>query len=459
MKKISVAITAILMMALIVSGCGKSASAPASTNTKTNSKTDTGSNTKTGSKTNSSSSTANITVWDIQTGPLQKTFKAANQQFNDSHKDIHAKLQFYSNDNYKQKIQIAMAANNPPDVIFGWGGGVLKTYVDAKKVVNLDDMLKANPDYKKKFFPGVWGNVTFNGHVYGVPEGTGTQPELLFYNKTMLNKYNLPVPKTWDQLLSDVKTLKSHHVIPISIGARDQWPDLMWLMYLTDRVGGPDVFKNILENKPNAWSDPAVLKAATMIQQLVDAGAFGNGYSSVSANSNQDIALLYSGKAAMLLQGDWVFPNIKSSAPDFTKNDLSWALFPSVQGGKGDPNDLMGNITNYYYISAKSKNIKAAEQYVRDVPLSDLETKQDIPNGIVPPVKGLSDQLSSAPNSAFLKSVYSMAEKAPVYVTGWDQLLPPSEAQVLLKQLSALFLKGTTPQKFVDAMNNAIPKS
>jgi hypothetical protein len=48
----------------------------------------------------------------------------------------------------------------------------------------------------------------------------------------------------------------------------------MYLEYLTDRIGGPGVFQAIELGKPNAWSNPAVVKALSDIQQLARAGAF-----------------------------------------------------------------------------------------------------------------------------------------------------------------------------------------
>ncbi|WP_067932135.1 ABC transporter substrate-binding protein [Alicyclobacillus kakegawensis] len=455
LKKSALVTTALaLTFTGLVAGCGTGGN---TSNAGSNSNTQSSNGSNGGSASSSTSHT--ITIWDSESGTMQNMMQTATDNFNKSQKQVTAKIQFYNDNAYKQKIQIAMGANNPPDIIFSWGGGTLKTYVDAHKVVNLDSFLKANPSYKNKFFPGVWGNVTFNGHVYGVPEGAGTQPELLFYNKAIFRKYHLPVPTTWPQLLSDVKTLKANGIAPISLGARDQWPDLLWLMYLTDRIGGPSVFNNIINNKPNAWSNPAVAKAIQMIQQLIRAGGFENGYAGVSADSNEDQALLYSGKAAMLLQGSWIFPSLKSSAPQFTSQDLGWTTFPKVPGGKGNPNDLMGNISTYYSVSSSSKDISGAEEYLKDVPLNSYEIKTEIQNGVIPPVKGLAGDFKNVPDSNFLTYVYNKAEKAPVFVTGWDQLLPPSEAQTLLKDLNSVFVLKMTPQQFVKSMNAAIPKS
>jgi len=43
---------------------------------------------------------------------------------------------------------------------------------------------------------------------------------------------------------------------------------------MTDRIGGPGVFQAIELGKPNAWSNPAVIKALGDIQPLAKAGAF-----------------------------------------------------------------------------------------------------------------------------------------------------------------------------------------
>ncbi|WP_062305735.1 ABC transporter substrate-binding protein [Alicyclobacillus sendaiensis] len=441
-KRWGVAACATLLPLSLLTGCGASTNVTSSTNEAA-----------------SASTPVTITIWDNEQGPMQQIAQTATNAFNTSQHKIKANIIFFSNDAYKQKIQIAMGANTPPDLIYGWGGGILKTYVDAHKVIPLDTFLKANPAYKNKFFPSVWGNVTINGHIYGVPEGGGTQPEFLFYNKDIFKQYDLPVPATWNQLINDVKALKNHGVIPIALGARDEWPDLMWLMYLTDRIGGPSVFNGIIANKPNAWDNPAIIKAVQMIQQLVKMGAFEPGYSGVSADSNEDQALLYSGRAAMLLQGSWIYPTLQQAAPQFTANQLGWTMFPSVPGGKGNPADLMGNISTYYYISSTSKYPWADETYLKDVVLNSYMVNQELKNGVVPPVKGLGAKVRNQPDGRFLYYAYTQAEKAPVFVTGWDQLLPPQEAQTLLQDLSSVFLLKMTPQQFVQSMNSSMPRS
>ncbi len=232
------------------------------------------------------------------------------------HPSIHATVQFFQNDPYKQKLQAAMGEHKPPDIFFGWGGGILKSYIDAGDVYDLTSDLNAAPAWRERFLPSVMGSVTFNGRIYGVPNN-GVQPVVFLYNKDVFGKYGLAVPQTWNDLLSLVNTLKRNNVQPIALGGASKWPYLMYEEYLVDRIGGPQVFDAVVANQSGAWSHPAFLKANTLIQELVSAGAFGAGFASVSYDTGQASALLYTGKAAMHLMGVWDFNTIASDDPAF----------------------------------------------------------------------------------------------------------------------------------------------
>ncbi|MBV9230819.1 MAG: extracellular solute-binding protein, partial [Chloroflexi bacterium] len=312
------------------------------------------------------SSTSTVTIWDIRTGSEQQVVKTITSDFNSSHPNIHAALNFFQNDPYKQKLQVAMGAHNPPDIFFGWGGGILKSYIDANDVYDLTNDFNSDSSWKNRYIPSILAGATFNGKIYGLPT-SGVQPEVFFYNKDIFKQYNLNPPQTWNELLSVVNTLKQHNLIPIALAGGSKWPYLMYAEFLTDRIGGPDAFNAVLTNQSNAWSQDAFIKANTAIQQLVTMGAFGPSFASVVADTNQDAALLYTGKAAMMLQGSWNFPVIATNSPDFIQSGkLGWFPFPAVEGGKGDPSDLYGNPCNYYSISSTAKSTKDCVTYLKD---------------------------------------------------------------------------------------------
>lgn len=418
-----------------------------------------GSNQSTTTGSSSGSSTSTITVWDIRTGSEQKVIQNITNDFNSKHSNVRANVNYFQNDPYKQKLQVAMGAHNPPDIFFGWGGGILKSYIDANGVYDMTSDFNADPKWKDRILPSVLSGATFNGKLYGVPT-SGVQPVLFFYNKDIFKQYNLNPPQTWNELLSAVTTLKQHNVIPISLAGGSKWPYLMYAEYLADRMGGPDAFNNVLAGKAGAWSQDAFIKANTMIQQLVDMGAFGSSFASVVADTNQDTALLYTGKAAMMLQGSWNFPVVQTNSPNFIQGGkLGWFPFPAIEGGKGDVKDIYGNPCNFYSISKAAKSPQACITYLKDAVLADEEVKQFIAVGDVPPIQGIESQLASAQNGEWLQYNYKMVQTSPLFQLSWDQALLPQPAQALLTNLDQLFLKQITPKQFSDNMNKTLGAS
>jgi raffinose/stachyose/melibiose transport system substrate-binding protein len=326
-------------------------------------------------------------------------------------------------------------------------------------VYDLTSDFNADPTWKNRIIPSVLAGATFDGKLYGVPT-SGVQPEVFFYNKDIFKQYNLNPPQTWNEFLSVVNTLKQHNIIPIALAGGSKWPYLMYAEFLTDRIGGPDAFNAVLTKQANAWSQDAFIKANTAIQQLVTMGAFGSSFASVVADTNQDAALLYTGKAAMMLQGSWNFPVIQTNNPGFIQGGkLGWFPFPAVEGGKGDAGNLYGNPCNFYSISKTAKSPQNCVTYLKDAVLADEEVKQFIAVGDVPPVQGIEAQLASAPNGEWLQYNYKLVQTSPHFQLSWDQILGPQPAQAVLTNLDQLFLKQITPQQFSDNMNKTLSAS
>jgi raffinose/stachyose/melibiose transport system substrate-binding protein len=394
-------------------------------------------------------------IWAIQ-GGAAKVYQDSVQRFNQSHPEK-LDLQIFQNDPYKQKLRVAMGAGNPPDIFYGWGGGVLNSYVKAGDVYDLTPDLQQDPAWKNKYFPNVMQSVTFDGKTYGVPM-RGVQPVVLFYNKDVFQKADVQPPQTWPDLLTAIGKLKAAGVTPISVGGASTWTYLMWEEYLVDRLGGPQVFHDVLAGKPGAWSQPAFVQANTMIQQLIDAGAFGNSYSSVNYDTGQQTALLYTGKAGIELMGSWDFSSIVQAQPDFIKSGkLGWTTFPTIPGSLGDPTDVVGNTTNFYSISQKSTHQKEAIDYLKNTVMDDQYVDQLIKVGDVPPVQGIEPKLDHADNSSYIQFIYRRTQNAPNFQLSWDQALSPDQAQAVLTNLEQVFLKKTTPQHFSAAMDG-VPK-
>jgi raffinose/stachyose/melibiose transport system substrate-binding protein/xylobiose transport system substrate-binding protein len=348
-----------------------------------------------------------------------------------------------------------MGAPNAPDLFFNWGGGHLKQYVDARQVADLTPEFEKDPAWRDAFLPVVMKTAQLNGRYYGVPE-RGMQPIVLFHNKDAFAAAGAQPPKTWDDVLKLVDTFKARKVTPFALAGSQGWTELMWLEYLLDRVGGPAKFQAIMEGKPGAWNDPAVLRSLTMMRDLIDRGAFGTNFGSVDYDVGGASTLFAQGKAAMHLMGSWEYSTQLGQNPDFVKKGrMGWTAFPSVPGGTGDPRNVVGNPANFYSVSAGSKDKPTAIRFLKEGMTSDAYVKGLISVGEVPPIKGLEPKLRSGPDAPYTTFVYSLASSAPDFTQSWDQALTPSVSQTLLTNLQKFFLKEIDPQEFATAMGKA----
>jgi raffinose/stachyose/melibiose transport system substrate-binding protein len=407
----------------------------------------------TGSGKNGSGATGSITMWLVTTGPSPANTAIQNlvSSFDKSHHGDHITIDFVENQSYKQKIQLAMGAGNQPTIFWTWGGGVLQQYIKAGDVQSLGQ----SPSWASSFLPSSLGAVTYKGQLYGVPV-EGTQPVYFFYNKAIFKQYNLTFPATWNGLLSTIATLKAHGVAPISLANGDQWPGLMYLEYLTDRIGGPTVAQNLEANKPNGWSNPAVTQALTDIQALVQAGAFQSGYDSLHFSGGGSDALVYSGKAAMQLMGDWDISSILGSDKSFvTGGNLGMASFPTLPGGTGNAADLAGNTASYIAVSSKASAAQkvVAEAFLEDALTSTSYARAEVGAGEVPVTTGAAPLFKGQSLASFDTTIYNSVQTAPSFQYSWDQAMTPQVANVMLTNLAQVFELTETPAKFESVLN------
>jgi raffinose/stachyose/melibiose transport system substrate-binding protein len=402
----------------------------------------------------------NTTYWFLSGQPQQNIRQHSVDRWNKANSNNQIKATSYLNDAYKTKIKTALGAGQGPTIIWGWGGGGLKSWVDAGQVDDLTSWFDQNADLKNKLFASSFGPATIDGKIYAMPAET-VQPIVFMYNKKVFDQVGAQPPQTWDDLMALIPKFRAKGIAPISLAGQSVWTNMMWLEFLVDRIGGPDVFGAVFNGEPNAWSNPAVIQGLTMAQQLVQAKGFVDGFQSIVADQNADQALLYTGKAAMMLHGSWTYASMKSDGGDFvTGGNLGWMNFPAINGGKGDPSNTVGNPGQYLSINSKaSADAKdTAKKFFQTQVLSDAEVKEWIDTGGVPIVNGSNSQLAKSDDKEFLTFVYDVASKAKVFAQSWDQALSPTAATVLLDNISKLFQLSISPQQFANNMNQVIGK-
>jgi raffinose/stachyose/melibiose transport system substrate-binding protein len=397
------------------------------------------------------------TFWYLTSQPNEGIRDDTVKRFNAANPDTQIKSTKFANDAYKTKIKTAIGAGQGPSIIWGWGGGGLREYVKNNQVEDLTSFFSENPAQKERRFPSAFEAATVDGKVYALPAETVT-PIVFYWNKKVFDKVGVQPPQSWGEIMALVPKFNEAGVAPFSLGGQSRWTNMMWLEFLLDRIAGPEIFQNAFSGKANAWSDPAVLDMLTKIQDLVKANGFIKGFSSITADSNADLALLYTGKAAMMVHGAWTYGTMKTAGGDFVSSgSLGYMNFPPVEGGKGDPSNTVGNPGQYYSISSKATDAEkaTAKKFFSTSVLDDAEVKAWADSGSVPIVKGSNAQFSGA-DAPFLNFIYDTASNAKSFAQSWDQALPATAAESLLDNIAKLFQLSITPQEWVDNMNKVI---
>ena len=109
------------------------------------------------------------------------------------------------------------------------------------------------------------------------------------------------------------------------------------------------------------------------------ADGFIKGFSSITADSNADLALLYTDKAAMMLHGSWTYGTMSTDGGDFVSGgNLGYMNFPPVEGDKGDPTATTGNPAQYLSISSKATDAQkeTAKKFFATGVLTDAEIQE-----------------------------------------------------------------------------------
>ena len=402
----------------------------------------------------SGGSNAGATMWGLTGGDQDTTLEPSLLDWNKANPDTQIKATYFANDAYKTKIRTAVGAGSAPTILYGWAGGTLNSYAQADKVVDLTDAFATAKD---KFLPSVFDQGVIDGKTYAVPMEAVT-PIMFYFNEAVLDQAGVEVPETWDDILAAIPKLDAIGVAPFSLAGASKWPELMWEEYLVDRVAGPEAFNDVMAGKEDSWSNPGIIKANEMIQELVEAGGFVDGFSSVTADSNADVALLYTGKAAMMLQGAWAYTTFLDQAPDFVTDGLGYTTFPAVDGGVGDPANIVGNPSGYFSVSSAASEAeqKTAIDYLVNGVFDDAYTQRMLDGNQVPPIQGIGDRISANEGSNFASEVYQLTESAPNFQMSWDQALPSAQATALLTNLDQLFNLKITPEEFSENMNKTI---
>lgn len=179
----------------------------------------------------------------------------------------------------------------------------------------------------------------------------------VFYNKDIFAANSLEVPQTYQAFLDVCEALKAKDILPVSLGIKDGWPQIM----LANMLAGTDLLAKdpTWGSQRNAdtvkFNNPELTKAMEKYQFICQNYA---GDSLPSITYTQMLELFFTGKAAMLPMGSWVNAEVAKGLQEF---EVGWFPMP----GDNDAKVLSVFVNEGLSISATSKYPDACKDFVK----------------------------------------------------------------------------------------------
>ncbi len=406
-----------------------------------------------------------IILWDIATDePAKSTQEGAVQRFMADYPNIKITQVHQQNDNYKQQLVVAMSSGQAPNIYVHWGGGPMAEYYNSGYANDITDMY-AKYDHPE-FIDAAVAQSTYDGKMLAIPFG-GLSGCDIYYNKTIFKDLGLEVPQTIDELEDVCDTLKANGITPFSLANASKWTGSMYYMYLVARHSGNAEFDAAYtQENGGTFTSEAFIYAGEKIQDWVKKGYFPDGVNSLSADDNQDRALLYDGSAAMMLHGAWQVSGIKNDNEEWYNENIGVFRFPedSEAKAKGVPQDVeigtaigMGMSFNCYNDDGTVNQdmldacYVLATQYYND----DTYNNDQLSTGTQPSIKGMEENIDD-PNMKIIADVFFNASNVQLW---YDQYLPASVTEVHKNCMTELFGLEKTPKEIGEEHDAAMQKA
>ena len=271
-----------------------------------------------------------------------------------------------SNEEWKTKVLTDFMTGSEPDVLFYFTNADADPFINAGKVVSIEEIREEYPDYATNMKESMMA-IASDGRHYAVPSSGFW--ETLFVNQAVLEECGVAMPGadyTWEQFLQDCEAIKQTGYTPIACSLYEI--PHYWFEFAVMNNGslGSHLEVPTLDENGKLREDAVSQKwigALEDIRLLYEAGFFPR--NTLTATDAETTALFGEGKAAFLIDGSWKVGYFTKNYPE-KLDDFKVRFVPGK--GQRPATDAIGGISMGYFITRKAwedpKRREAAVEFV-----------------------------------------------------------------------------------------------
>ena len=330
-------------VALALTACSANSSGPGSTAGAANS-----------SGPGSTAGTTTITFSYLWGGDEAKALEQIIANFNASQSQI--KVVGVSSPDAQKQLTSMSSSNGSFDISDNFDNAV-GSWASKGILAPLDDYLQPDGVDLSAFAPATMGSMQYNGKTYALPIAVHTQE--LLYNKDLLDKAGVQPPTTMDELAVAIKKLtvtdSSGNITQIGLG-NPSTSTLFTTLGFAFGGGwdGPD-------GKTPSPDDPKNIQALDWYTNALTTPFGANKITAFTSGLGQYMSAqdpFYTGKEAMVVDGEWQAVNIPKVAPN-----LNWGVV-DIPAASADLAGATAVSSSMLFIPANSKHKAEAAKFL-----------------------------------------------------------------------------------------------
>lgn len=279
-----------------------------------------------------------------------------------------------------------------------------------------------------------------DGKLYGVP--FASQTLVIYYNKKIFAQYKLSPPKTWEEFLTVLKTLKDNNVLPLANGGKEGWTlEVMSGVVAPNFYGGTNFYQAVTKGH-TSFKDSSYTGALARMLELrpyMHQNFMGVDYATMQQ-------LFISEQAAMFIGGSWEIGFFRAQ-----NKNLDFDVFAAPPLKAGETPWVSTYADGNYGINAKTAYPEAALKFIRFTAtrefgqmFTDLLAQASAVPGVV-----IKDPV--------LKRVQDMNRKGTPYIMlvgfRWQA---PTGSTLLQNGLQAMMAGDKTPEQVGDEVTRGL---
>lgn len=327
--------------------------------------------------------TGEITMWHSFTqGPRLENIQAAADAFMALHPGVKITIETFSWGDFYTKWTTGLASGNVPDISTALPNHVTEM-IAADAIVPLDDLIDTIG--RDRFFEAPITEMTSDGMCYAVPIYSHAQ--VMWVRTDLLEKYNLEVPKTWDELYEAASTIQAGEngeVFGCSVPMGTN--DMMATRYLNFYVRSAGETLVTEDGKANLTSQAAIDGINYWIKMYEN----NSPAESINYAVLDQATLYYTGKNAFDFNSGFQIGGVSSNSPELL-DYIDCYPMPTLNAGEEQTGYETSNIPMVVWKNSEHQDICKAFIEFMYQPENYVPFLLSVPVGMLPALKDIAE--------------------------------------------------------------------